>query len=104
MDHRQHAGSDRLFLLSSVLAMAGEQDPYAALGTSDHVLCARGTLLNFSRARKSLVAKKKVLIIVENLPVPFDTRVWKEASSLRGNGYEVTVLSLEARDTPKGTR
>jgi glycosyltransferase involved in cell wall biosynthesis len=36
--------------------------------------------------------KRKILIIVENLPVPFDTRVWKEASSLRENGYEVTVL------------
>jgi len=36
--------------------------------------------------------KKKVFIIVENLPVPFDTRVWKEASSLQKNGYEVTVL------------
>jgi len=35
---------------------------------------------------------KKILIIVENLPVPFDTRVWKEALSLRENGYEVTVL------------
>jgi glycosyltransferase involved in cell wall biosynthesis len=36
--------------------------------------------------------KKKVLIIVENLPVPFDSRVWKEAASLHENGYEVTVL------------
>lgn len=36
--------------------------------------------------------KKKVLIIVENLPVPFDSRVWKEAVSLRDDGYEVTVL------------
>ena len=36
--------------------------------------------------------KQKVLIIVENEPVPFDTRVWKEASSLHQNGYEVTVL------------
>ena len=36
--------------------------------------------------------KRKVLIIVENLPVPFDTRVWKEALSLRENGYEVAVL------------
>jgi glycosyltransferase involved in cell wall biosynthesis len=36
--------------------------------------------------------KNKVLIIVENLPVPFDTRVWKEALSLRENGFEVTVL------------
>jgi len=35
---------------------------------------------------------KRILIVVENLPVPFDSRVWKEASSLRDNGYEVTVL------------
>jgi glycosyltransferase involved in cell wall biosynthesis len=36
--------------------------------------------------------KRKVLIIVENLPVPFDSRVWKEANSLYKDGYEVTVL------------
>jgi glycosyltransferase involved in cell wall biosynthesis len=35
---------------------------------------------------------RKVLIIVENLPVPFDTRVWKEARALREHGYDVTVL------------
>ena len=35
---------------------------------------------------------KKVLIVVENLPVPFDTRVWKEATALHNNGYDVTVL------------
>jgi glycosyltransferase involved in cell wall biosynthesis len=34
----------------------------------------------------------KVLIIVENLPVPFDMRVWKEAGSLHKAGYSVTVL------------
>jgi hypothetical protein len=36
--------------------------------------------------------KKKVLIIVENAPVPFDPRVWKEARSLQQNGYSVNVL------------
>lgn len=35
---------------------------------------------------------KKILIIVENLPVPFDGRVWKEACSLHKAGYDVTVL------------
>ena len=35
---------------------------------------------------------KKILIIVENLPVPFDSRVWKEACSLHQRGYEVSVL------------
>jgi glycosyltransferase involved in cell wall biosynthesis len=37
--------------------------------------------------------KRKVLIIVENLSVPFDPRVWKEACALNEAGYEVTVLS-----------
>jgi glycosyltransferase involved in cell wall biosynthesis len=46
--------------------------------------------------------KKKVLIIVENLPVPFDSRVWKEASSLRTNGYEVTVLCPRGKGYTKG--
>jgi len=36
--------------------------------------------------------KRKVLIVVENLPVPFDSRVWKEAQALHENGYQVTVL------------
>jgi glycosyltransferase involved in cell wall biosynthesis len=35
---------------------------------------------------------KRVLIIVENLPVPFDRRVWKEACALNEHGYKVTVL------------
>jgi glycosyltransferase involved in cell wall biosynthesis len=36
--------------------------------------------------------RRRILIIVENLPVPFDTRVWKEARSLCQHGYDVTVL------------
>ena len=41
--------------------------------------------------------KRKILIIVENLPVPFDTRVWKEATSLHSNGYDVTVLCCRGK-------
>ncbi|HEY9657112.1 MAG TPA: glycosyltransferase, partial [Allocoleopsis sp.] len=37
-------------------------------------------------------ALAKVLIIVENLPVPFDRRVWMEATTLRSAGYEVSVI------------
>ncbi|MGJ3237992.1 MAG: glycosyltransferase family 4 protein [Anaerolineae bacterium] len=33
-----------------------------------------------------------VLIIVENLPVPFDRRVWMECNTLRDAGYEVSVI------------
>lgn len=38
----------------------------------------------------------KVLIIVQNLPVPFDRRVWLEANTLRDAGYDVSIIS------PKG--
>ena len=34
----------------------------------------------------------KVLIIVENLPVPFDRRVWQEATTLVQAGYEVSII------------
>jgi glycosyltransferase involved in cell wall biosynthesis len=45
---------------------------------------------------------RKVLIIVENLPVPMDFRVWKEARSLREAGYEVTVLCPRSKGAPQG--
>jgi len=37
-------------------------------------------------------AGKRVLIIVQNLPVPFDRRVWLEATTLAQAGYDVTVI------------
>lgn len=36
--------------------------------------------------------KRRVLIIVENLPSPFDRRVWQEATTLQQNGYEVSII------------
>jgi len=45
---------------------------------------------------------KKVLIIVENAPVPLDSRVWKEALSLQENGYEVTVLCPRHKGYQRG--
>jgi glycosyltransferase involved in cell wall biosynthesis len=45
--------------------------------------------------------KKKVLIIVENAPVPVDPRVWKEATSLQRNGYDVAVISKIAKEYKK---
>jgi glycosyltransferase involved in cell wall biosynthesis len=35
---------------------------------------------------------KHILIVVENLPVPFDRRVWQEASTLRDNGAKVSII------------
>ncbi|MCZ6835879.1 MAG: glycosyltransferase family 4 protein [Planctomycetota bacterium] len=37
--------------------------------------------------------KGHVLILVENLPVPFDRRTWMEALALRDAGYTVSVIS-----------
>ena len=39
----------------------------------------------------------RVLIIVENLPVPFDRRVWSEATTLRNAGHSVYVICPKAR-------
>ena len=35
---------------------------------------------------------RRVLIIVENLPCPFDRRVWQEARTLAGAGYTVSII------------
>ena len=35
---------------------------------------------------------QRVLIIVENLPSPFDRRVWQEATTLHEAGYEVSII------------
>ena len=35
---------------------------------------------------------RKILIIVENLTVPFDRRVWQEATTLQDAGYQVSVI------------
>jgi glycosyltransferase involved in cell wall biosynthesis len=42
-------------------------------------------------------AGRRVLIIVQNLPVPFDRRVWQEATALASNGYQVSVICPAAR-------
>lgn len=35
---------------------------------------------------------RRILIVVENLPVPFDRRVWSEATTLAAAGYTVSVI------------
>ena len=41
--------------------------------------------------------RRRVLIIVQNLPVPFDRRVWLEATTLARAGYEVSVICPKAK-------
>ena len=38
------------------------------------------------------IGRPRALIIVQNLPVPFDRRVWLECQALRDAGYRVTVI------------
>ena len=37
-------------------------------------------------------ARRHVLILIENLPAPFDRRVWQEATTLRSNGFDVSII------------
>ncbi|MBR0784908.1 glycosyltransferase family 4 protein [Bradyrhizobium iriomotense] len=45
-----------------------------------------------AQASTNGAVRRRVLIIVENLPVPFDRRVWSEATTLAGHGYDVSII------------
>ncbi|HLO76692.1 MAG TPA: glycosyltransferase family 4 protein [Magnetospirillum sp.] len=47
---------------------------------------------------------KKVLMMVENLPVPRDRRVWQEAKALYAAGWTVSVICPATAAFPKGHR
>ena len=42
----------------------------------------------------------RVLIIVQNLPVPFDRRVWLECQALISDGYQVAVVCPKGKGDP----
>lgn len=47
----------------------------------------------------------RVLISVQNLPVPFDRRVWLECQARVSDGYQIAVVCPKgnsARSTSKG--
>lgn len=41
------------------------------------------------------------VIVVQNLPVPFDTRVWSEATTLKKAGYDVSVICPKNKQHPE---
>jgi glycosyltransferase involved in cell wall biosynthesis len=43
---------------------------------------------------------KRILIIVQNLPVPFDRRVWLECQALTSAGYQVSVVCPKGDGDP----
>lgn len=44
---------------------------------------------------------KHILIIVENLPIPFDRRVWQEANTLKDAGAMVSIISPKMKGYTK---
>jgi glycosyltransferase involved in cell wall biosynthesis len=46
------------------------------------------------------VEQRRILIIVQNLPVPFDRRVWLECQALIAAGYQVTVVCPKGSGDP----
>jgi glycosyltransferase involved in cell wall biosynthesis len=45
-------------------------------------------------------ARPRTLTIVQNLPVPFDRRVWLECQALTAAGYDVTVVCPKGKNDP----
>jgi glycosyltransferase involved in cell wall biosynthesis len=48
-----------------------------------------------------VAARPRTLIIVQNLPVPFDRRVWLECRALTAAGYDVTVVCPKGKGDPE---
>ena len=48
-----------------------------------------------------MARKPHAVIIVQNLPVPFDTRVWSEATTLAASGYDVSVICPKNKQHPE---
>jgi glycosyltransferase involved in cell wall biosynthesis len=46
-------------------------------------------------------ARPRTLIIVQNLPVPFDRRVWLESKALTAAGHDVTVVCPKGKGDPE---
>src|SRR5436853_2655428 len=44
---------------------------------------------------------RRILMLVENLPSPFDRRVWQEACALRHAGYTVSIVCPTGRGYEK---
>jgi glycosyltransferase involved in cell wall biosynthesis len=64
------------------------------------------TLQNDGSSRAQALTRarngRRVLIIVENLPCPFDRRVWQEARTLTAAGYVVSIICPKAPGYEKG--
>ena len=60
------------------------------------------TLQGDTRSIERVRKYGRVLIIVENLPCPFDRRVWQEARTLAAAGYQVSIICPKAPGYEEG--
>ena len=67
--------------------MSGHEAMYSKQTDKDGFLCFYQNVHLLA-----VVGAVEVLIIVENMPVPADRRVWQEATALRRAGYQVSVV------------
>ena len=76
----------------------GTTDPPQATTTAQHLAAARveSASRSVSRAVPRTARGRRVLIIVENLPCPFDRRVMQEARTLAAAGYAVSIICPKA--------
>jgi glycosyltransferase involved in cell wall biosynthesis len=51
--------------------------------------------------RTRVPRRPRVLILVQNLPVPFDRRVWQEALALDTGGYDVHIICPRTKQYPR---
>jgi glycosyltransferase involved in cell wall biosynthesis len=58
---------------------------------------------DFNAAKDDAAKRGAVLIIVQNLPVPFDRRVWLECQALTAAGYSVSVVCPKGPGDPAET-
>jgi glycosyltransferase involved in cell wall biosynthesis len=74
----------------------------------DIAISSLPSAVSLARPRRTWTLKRqrrescpRVLILVQNLPVPFDRRVWQEALALTPAGYEVHVVCPRTTDYPR---
>jgi glycosyltransferase involved in cell wall biosynthesis len=63
-------------------------------------MCRRMTTGSANASAPSATTKS-VLLVVENLPVPYDRRVWQQALALKAANYQVSVVSPATQHHPK---
>ncbi|WP_242606341.1 glycosyltransferase family 4 protein [Protofrankia symbiont of Coriaria ruscifolia] len=80
--------------------LTGDSDPPARYEEVHEIQAWRRADARATGVRGRLKVNKRVLIIVQNLPVPLDRRVWLECQELVRAGYTVSVICPKGPQDP----